>query len=356
MSDIHPSPGWPRRSLPAWVSAALCLLAFSFLEHRLLGLLHQATAQAHLDVVNGILDGHPYWKAYQNRLLGPWIITGLVHGTGLSPLTAMQVFGFASLCLANAVALRLFASRDTGGSCGPVWAWGFAAIYAGAFLAFQDADWLYPWDYLGLTTMLLFARMVVTGGWPVWQMSALCLVELLNRESAQFIALWMVIDSVRFDRSAAGWRVVRIDWRRLLAGGLLCVVCVWWTGFIRARLCLGETGVLPRANIHEFASGQFYMLPVTRDLILHEAANPNAAALLIFLGALATVLWRAWTPLGQRAWKVGLLIGLLVAANACLAFIYELRVWFTLLPFLPCLAACASASRQGSGGGFDKRA
>ena len=110
-----------------------------------------------------------------------------------------------------------------------------------------------------------------------------------------------------------------------------------WTHFVRNALCVGETGVVPRVEIIEFADGQLFMGRVTLDL-LRDPWNLAAAMLAGLLAALGFLLWRTWRSLGRRAWKVAALLAALVAANLFVSFIYELRVWFALLPFAVCLA------------------
>ena len=307
-----------------------CLGLLTFLECRAVGLIQAANAPEQVDVVRGIITGHPYWKAYQNRLLGPGIVSGASQLTGVSLERCYEGFCFGAALLANATCFFLFlrGGRDRAR------AWLYTVAYAGLFVALQDTQWLYLWDYLDLTSMLLFAWPVVFGGRAPWRFAALFVLQLLNRESAEFIALWLVVDAVQLGRTAPG---IRIDFRQGGIGVALGVAGMFWTRFVRNALCIQETGLVPRPEMHETASGQFWMPQVTLDL-LREPPTVTSVTLLLFLGALVYLLARAWGSLGPRAWKVGLILGAQVAANLCLAFIFELRVWFTLLPWLLCLA------------------
>lgn len=321
---------------PTLVVTLLGLVALSLLEYRAVGLIQGANLQAEVDIVTGILTGHPYWKAYQNRILGPVIVAGLSHLTGLPLAVTYRAFCFAAICLANVVCYFLF--WDHGRRSRQAWAYPIA--YAWLFVAFQDPEWLYLWDYVDLTTMLLFAWAIVMGrGASTWQLATLFTVELLNRESAMFIALWMVVDSVRFVAGTKLTSKVGVDSPRFAVGSCLGIAGVLWTAFIRNRWYVQETGIIPRPEIHQFAGGQFFMLPVTLSL-WREFPTVASVTLLAFFGALVFLLHRAWGVLRQRhrAWKVGLIIGILTLANLCLAFVFELRVWFSMLPWLLCLA------------------
>ena len=302
----------------------LCILFVSLLEFRALDLIGGRNLPAEVEATAGLMAGHPYWKAYQNRLLGPAVVVGVGRLTGLPLAAVYQGFCFAMLCAANALAGSLF--RRTPGS-----AWGYVAAYAGLFVAWQDPEWSYLWDYVDLVTLLLFAWAVVMGGWNGWQFAGVFAVELANRESAQFIALWLVLDALL--PAPGRW----VDASRLTLGVGLGVFGTWWTHWVRNALCLGETGVVPRAEITEFADGQFFMGRVTWDLLRDPWPLP-ALTLAVGLGALGFLLWRAWGALGRRAWKVAALLAVMLVANLLLSFIYELRVWQAFLPFAVCLA------------------
>ena len=313
--------------------AACCLAVLSFSEDRAVGLIQAANAPAQIEVVRGIIAGRPYWKAFQNRLLGPEIVWWAGRLTGVSLKRCYEVFCWAAVFVANTICFLLFLNHGKNRAR----AWFYTVVYAGAFVALQDVQWLYLWDYLDLSFTLLFAWAAVIGGVPWWQFVALLTLQLLNRESAVFIALWLVVDSIRFERTARGALKIRVVSRQFWVGLATGTAGMFWTQHIRNALCLQETGVVPRPEMHETATGQFLMLRVTLDL-LREPLTTTSATLLLLIGALVYLLARAWRPLGPRAWKVGLILGVQVAANFCLAFIFELRVWFMLLPWLLCLA------------------
>ena len=311
----------------------LCVLALSLLEFRSVDLVQGRNLPAEIEVAAGVRSGHPYWKAYQNRLLGPVAVGWITRLTGQPSSSVYQGLCFGLLCLANGVAGIIF--RQVPGS--PTSAWGYTAVYAGLFVAFQDPEWLYLWDFVDLVTMLLFAWAVALANWPVWRYVVLFVVELANREAAQFIALWLVLDAFLPEPGPGGHRGKWVDWSRLGLGAGLGMIGMAWTHYIRNALCVGETGLVPRREIIEFADGQFFMGRVTLDL-LRDPWNLNAAVVGLLLAALGFLLWQTRRSLGQRAWKIAALLAAMVAANLGLAFIYELRVWFALLPFAVCLA------------------
>ena len=161
---------------------------------------------------------------------------------------------------------------------------------------------------------------------------ALFLVQLANRESALFIALWLVIDSVTIGGPGHSLSASTIDAARAGIGVAAGVLAVVWTTFIRHRLLIHETGILPM-GIHVYA-GQWWALPHIGQF-LRYASTLTDVTMLLFLVTLAWITLRGCRSLGSRAWKVCLLIGAIATANFLFAVIIELRVWLTLIPFLP---------------------
>ena len=324
----------PASSLRPFLLLLICVVALSLLEFRAVDLIQSRNLPAEVDAAAGLLSGHPYWKAYQNRLLGPEVVGWTIHLTGLPPASVYRGFCFGCLCAANAVGASLFrrSRTDRGAPLGVMW-----SPTPGCSWRCKTPSGSTSGTTWTSTTTLLFAWAVVMGGWRPWQFALLFLVELANRESAQFIALWLVLDSLLPGADSVGWGGRWVELPLLgVAVGLGAAGTVW-THFVRSALCLGETGVVPRKEITEFADGQFFMGRVTLDL-LHDPWNAAAAVLAVLLAALGFLLWRTRRSLGRRAWKVAALLAVIVAANGCLSFIYELRVWFVLLPFAVCLA------------------
>ena len=110
------------------VFLVLSVLVLSLLEFRALDLIGGRNLPAEVEAAAGIVAGHPYWKAYQNRLLGPLAVEGITRLTGWPAAGVYLGVGGALWCAANAGAAFLLRRAPAGG-------WGYAAAYAGLFVA-----------------------------------------------------------------------------------------------------------------------------------------------------------------------------------------------------------------------------
>jgi hypothetical protein len=84
--------------------------------------------------------------------------------------------------------------------------------------------WLYAWDYLDIVIFLVFVDFVVAGRpWP-WFV-ALLAVGIYSRETAAFIAVWLILEAASrwyfvLRRDAAN---ARLD-RTMLIAGIVCLI------------------------------------------------------------------------------------------------------------------------------------
>ncbi len=82
----------------------IALLAVSANEYQIFFQIHSSMGQTLIEVAHGVLSGHPPWKAFQARLLGPLTLGGFEAGVAWLQLHFPAFYaGFE----------RVFASRDT---------------------------------------------------------------------------------------------------------------------------------------------------------------------------------------------------------------------------------------------------
>lgn len=172
------------------------------------------SAEAALGVVNGL----PHWRIYQSRVLGPYLVNWL---TATVPGYAEAFFAFAVLALAFAgfltlvLAFRLFRDTTAALAC-------FFIMHA-MFAFLLAHPWLYAWDFGSLILFTIFVYLVMSGGgW--FSFTLLFLVAVLNRESALFIALWMIANPLlRWLIDAPGDEETSRSDRKIFLAGAACV-------------------------------------------------------------------------------------------------------------------------------------
>ena len=317
---------FPRRFTPLF-STALFILGLTFLQSQIIDRLNQAFNQLEIDGAAGILAGHPAWQAFQNRVLGPASVALFAKITHLPFAYCYHGFGFLALVVANSICFYLFAVRPERFYAGAA-----TVLYALLVIVYQDERWIYLWDYIDLSVMLLFAWSILNGG-SLWQLLALFTVELFNRESVQFIALWIALSAVSVDTNE-GRRHLRIDGRRLAVGVTLMAVAYGGVYFLRHAWYVSEVGDSHGAyGLQELADGQHFVF--RRNLRrVSEAPGTTLVEITILLGSIFCLLGATWN---RRSWQVATFLLAFIVVNLLFANLIEMRIWFTLLPFLLCL-------------------
>jgi hypothetical protein len=167
------------RANALWAAVALlCAMA----QFRLIMMVQGRHYGDSIKATQGVIDGMPHWRAFQSRLLGPWLVDGLHRLLG-DLVTAHVSYEIGMSTLAGWLMLRLMNRLH-----GPQAAWGAFLVLQLLFAFLLHPLWLYAWDNASIVLFVLFTYFVMTDKTRRWFV-ALFAVAIFNRESALYIAL-----------------------------------------------------------------------------------------------------------------------------------------------------------------------
>lgn len=307
----------------SWVLASLLAALAQF---RMIGRIIGVQYQDSIAATQGVLDGLPHWQVFQSRVMGPWIVEMLTWLTG-SFETAHMLYTITAYFLAG-LAMLAVAHRHYGAKS----AWiGFLSFQA-LCLILINSRWHYVWDGVELLTFTLFCHFVLAGKDWRW-LAGLFALSVLNRESAFFIAVWMVLDPLLtavLDKCRPRWPMMIAGLACLAAGAAL-------TQFLRTVLLKREIGP-DLFGMPELAGRSFHPhiqlnIDYLLDAFLHPTQEFNIliVILLVLPLPLTVLLFRR---LGRRYLSLGLVHGLIVLSLPIVGVLSETRVLFDLAPFL----------------------
>jgi hypothetical protein len=224
------------RTYLLWIVASAGMALAQF---RLVVLIQGRQYQESIDAALGVINGVPHWANYQSRILGPYTVRFLTTFTDGNFVLAHVVFLMLTTLAAGLLFLKL-ATRRFGAQAG----WAAFTFFHLGFAALLNERWLYAWDHYSIIVFTLFVYFVYAAKDWRW-FAALYTIALFNRESALFIAMWMVLQPI-------------------------CRVCIEhgrekrWQGFDRAMCAAGVLcGVI----------GLFIMHLLRQALLIHEAGR-----------------------------------------------------------------------------------
>ena len=311
-------------TLAAIVSAALFAIVMLIFD--------RADYLQSVDASYGVTTGHPVWKTFQGRVLAPYVIKAMAVGSPGQYVVAHMVFQVVAVGVAAFLSWRR--GRRIGGNDQSALV--ALALFVMSFIALLRPPCLYSWDFVDLIVFTLLIDFVLSDR-PLFWFIGLFAVATWNRDSANFIALWLIAEPVlRALRQRLGNGVMpALDWRRMLAG----VACIA-TGLIIAELLRRSLLIEEMAPKYfpdnPVVAGHRYnfVLPINIEYLSHSLFSPTALVVLSFL-AIAVWLGAAMARRDpQRGLPLFAVELALIAATLAFGIVYEPRIFVPLIPFL----------------------
>lgn len=189
---------------------------------------------------------------------------------------------------------------------------------------------------MGLVIFFAFTILVIEQRSWYWFVG-LFSVAILNRESGEFIAVWMILDPL-VRRLLAGRERPRLNWKMLLAGICCLFGGVLVVEMLRARLMIAETGptLFPDAAGH---SARQVFLQMHTNLAAIRASLSSGRhgfeAPMLFIPAAVICVGIKLARSNPRRWLALSIVSLLnLIAIFLVGVVFETRVYLELLPFI----------------------
>jgi hypothetical protein len=306
-------------SAAGYVVALLCAAGV----YKMLMAFHAPHIKNLVGITARIIQGKPDWLAQQNRVLGPYLVL-LISKLNVSFPTAWMIFTGLWLAMESVLLFHLLRKQDQT----PVESMKFVVIFWFFFLMLQDF-WLYTWDGIDLIIFTLFAYGIIKEKSTAFHL-ALFSVAIFNRESALFIAAYILLCAFKFTVKPPSLKLV--DGSKLLLGGLLLVGGALYTQYVRHLLFVSTWDGRPDAE-HRLVGNHVRLLENLRSIFVDYFASGALPIFIVVVLAIAFFLGRI------GSFRDGelkcLLISLVILLNTMVFGLFaETRMFFILLPFV----------------------
>ncbi len=303
---------------------------------------------ASAEISRGITTGHPALLTLQSRVLAPYMVKALSFIVeALSFIVKARVFGsvnyyvmayiwfhIATVAIAAFLCWRL--GRKYGGNDQSALL--ALTVFVACFALLLSPPWLHSWDFIDIIVFLVFIDFVLSGSSLPWFLG-LFSIAIWNRDSAIFIALWLVLDPLARVFYQHRYKLPRtpFEWQRVLAGAI-CIAAGLMLAELLKRLLTVEAGFPGRYNlVFEY---NMHMLKDSVTDVTHKfwIAVP---AFLVMVTGLGAVLVRR-DP--QRYLTIYFIELSLLVALFLFGWFYETRIFLILIPFVVISAVLLSGS------------
>ncbi len=333
----HPEPGFQgaanktMQTIRTSLLAGLLLLALTAIECRAVMRCHGTCWDDRIPAhCVAVAYGQCEWSVMNSRILLPKLIRWSASRLALPMTQVWQDSILLMLLIGNCVtyaALRL--TPSTRAIAAP-----FTILQAAATVCLQDAALLLPCDLVDLSTWFLFAYCVFTRRRWYWFIP-LFLIELHNRETAVFFALWIALDNlVPLARDA----------RRLITGAIAMAAAPAGMLYVRwlRHLCCTRAIPDPGPDYPQLW-GQLWNAPHNwhelKELwpgkpflasTFYQTRSEEWAAVAVIVIIVAGIVRLPQTWFGLRVIS---LLGAYLTLEWPIAGVNELRTWLCLIPF-----------------------
>ena len=292
--------------------------------YKILMMIHKPNVDELVAAAFGIIEGRPHWLAHQNRLLGPYTILSISNISGLSFLKSWYIYHAIALqvfCVLFFWMLRREQFSITRSFFYLIW-----ILFA--FLTLQHF-WFFAWDAIDFIVFTLFAYGIFKSS-SIRFFLALLVFGILNRESALFIALYLMLNSFHFSN---GLSPLKLQNLRSLALGLGSLILgIFYTQYIRKLLFISKSDLTGggRDIDHELIGNHIYVFDNIKYLIVNFTNHNFIVSIFLFTTFLYFI--KRLRRMCDQQIKM-LIIALAIFANIVVfGQVNETRMYFILLP------------------------
>ena len=281
----------------------------------------------HIDLLTsaafGVTEGKPHWLAYQNRLLGPYSILGLSNLIGVSFKAAWTIYHAITIQIFCILCYWIFKREGLR----ITYAINYLIVFLFAFLSLQF-NWFFPWDTIDLILFTCFAYGIAKS-FPINYFLAIFVIGIFNRESALFIAVYLMLDAFSFVKGNFSIKFTKP--KSLFTGISILPVGIFYTKYVRELLFISKPDGLPDIK-NELIGNHIYFLRNLKDLFFFNFTNMNFLISIFILVSFGYFL-RNFFRMNDRQLKM-LLISLIIFMNIVIfGILNETRLYFIILPF-----------------------
>jgi len=311
-------------------------------EFKIIHYVHKDNISSFSGLAVSITEGQSGWRVNQNRLLGPYMTTTIMRGTGWNARRSYIFLTVALLFLVNFLSYYLFKSLYNGNKNYGLL---YCAVFAALFVAILDDQFLYIFDYLDALVGLLFAYGVVRHK-SISYFIPIFFVGIFNREQALFIPLWLILCSIKIVK-----RKILLNRTWLLSGSLLMSFGVLYTKIARDFFYVGGQYWMGTDESHKEVGN--FVIPFENLLNLFQQIQvfftfndsiPQWVLVLIFALPLYMIYYHK--SYFRKNPAIAILMLAQGAAILTFAVIFETRTFTCLIPFVTMIDCSSRFQRE----------
>ena len=275
-----------------------------------------------IKTIISVLNFNPDWIAFQNRLMGPYLIL-FISKLGFSFETAWKLFLAFFIILQNFTLVLILKKEKYKNSKIII----ILSLFSLIFLIIQHFC-LYPWDNIDLFFFTLFSYWIIKDKNMIYFLTLFSL-SLLNRETALFIPIYLILSSLTIKDKLPYFRFN--NYKKILWGFTTLVLGITYVLFIRNYLFIeNENTHLDNYNI---IGNRIHLIENIEFIFYKNIFSTNLIYSFFIISAF--IFFFVFRIKGNRNYVNCYLIFLLISINIIFfGYFNETRMLMILLPFI----------------------
>lgn len=282
------------------------------------------------DAAYGVIIGKPHWRAYSNRLLGPYIVY-FISELGFTFNRSLRIFNLLMIFIQN-LSLYFLLLSQTKKSYELTFRY---MLYFSFILISMQTTWSYTWDYIDAVVFIFFAYAIFQKR-PTIFFVILFFIEIINRESALFIALYLIIDSYSFNNlgNIHNFKIILKDKMKFKIGILLAITGAVYTKIIRDYLFIESSFPSIGNDLAHSNFGNFFcLLGNLKTLFISNITSLGIVNSIFVFGVILFFMVNL-AKFKELHLKAFILFICILCSILAFGNINEARVYIILIPFL----------------------
>lgn len=300
----------------------------SIIVYKIMTGLHAHNFNSLCDASRGVLIGRPHWLAFQNRLLGPFLVDLISQIGNIGYCQSLTYFN-KIMVITEYIILYFVLIKYTRNLYNIALTY---VVYFSIMLLGIQHYWSYSWDYIEIIIFTLFSYFIFTEKSSIYFV-VLFFVSILNRESALFIALFLIIDSFHIKLPITKYQFSIYSIKKFLIGLLLLVIGIIYIKFIRSFLFIESMIEGVGADSAHQTIGNHFIPLINAKTFMVNFTDSNFY-ISIFITFIILILFLHIKTFNEVQLKAFVLFMCLFSSIFLFAYVNETRLYAYLLPFL----------------------
>lgn len=315
----------------------LLVIVLSIVTARHNYIFHQHNMTLLENASRSVVFGNPEWIAFQNRLLGPYIIE-FINDVFFSNYSKSFKIFFELTIYCEFILLAIFLLKLTSNSYELVLK--YLMCFA-LFFSFLQNYWYYVWDSLDLIIFTIFGYFILYKK-NIYHFISLFIISIMNREIGCIIAIYMILNAINWNNYKHILSLASLN-KWFFTGLFLLLTGIIYTKFIRDNYVLIIGMDIINNDQHKIIGNHFYLFD-NLVLFFKNFFMTKGIEISLLISSIIYYFVFSFKDAKDEQKDIIIIVAILLLSIFTFGVLNESRLYIILLPMIILLHASLSST------------